>query len=111
MLFRSQMIEFVYQDYVKTKISDADNATENHIDKKLLEEYIDRLTEQLPPRRKDVFILSRKEGLSNKEIAEKLKISESTIETQLSKAITYMKQALKEHYEIVLVIILISLIC
>jgi RNA polymerase sigma-70 factor (ECF subfamily) len=96
--YEHRMAEFVYQEYVKTKMPETDDTTENQIDKNLLEEYIDKLTERLPPRRKEIFILSRKEGLSNKKISEKMKISESTIETQLSKAIAFMKKALQEHY-------------
>ena len=69
--------------------------TELDVDKKLLDEYIEKLTAQLPPKRREIFILSKRNGLSNKLISEKLKISESTIETQLSKALKYMKEQLR----------------
>lgn len=103
--YQHQFVEFVYQDYVKTKMLEIDNITEKQIDKKMLEEYIDKLTEKLPPRRKEVFVLSRKEGFSNKEISEKLGISESTVETQLSKAIVFMKKMLQQHYGDVFIIL------
>jgi RNA polymerase sigma-70 factor (ECF subfamily) len=93
-----QMIQFVYREYVLNRNTEAENTTEKYVDVSLLEEYVNKLTNQLPPRRKTIFLLSRKEGLSNKKISEKLKISESTIETQLSKAVSFMKNALKEHY-------------
>ena len=72
--------------------------TELEVDRKLLEEYIEKLTEQLSPKRREIFILSRRNGLTNKQISQKLNISESTIETQLSKALAYMKNELKLHY-------------
>jgi RNA polymerase sigma-70 factor (ECF subfamily) len=93
-----QMIQFVYREYVLNINTEAENTTEKYVDVSLLEEYVNKLINQLPPRRKTIFLLSRKEGLSNKKISEKLKISESTIETQLSKAVSLMKNALKEHY-------------
>lgn len=105
--YEHQTVQFVYQEYIKTKMTGADNTTEEQVDKNLLEEYIDQLTEQLPPRRREIFILSRKEGLPNKTISERLKISESTIETQLSKAIAFMKKALQEHYGIFLGLLLL----
>ena len=78
---------------------------EKEVDKNLLEEYIDKLADNLPPKRREIFILSRKEGLSNKKIAERLHITESTIETQLSKALAFMKSQMQKHYELILIIL------
>jgi RNA polymerase sigma-70 factor (ECF subfamily) len=107
--YEHQTVQYIYQEYVKLKMEDIDSSTEKEIDKKLLEEYIDTLVDKLPPKRRAIFILSRKEGLSNKKISEQLQISESTIETQLSKALSFMKSQLQKYYEYIL-IILITLI-
>ena len=106
--YEHQTIQFIYEQYVKVKESDNDNSTENEVDKKLLEDYIDKLADELPPKRKEIFILSRKEGLSNKMIAKQLNISESTIETQLSKALEFMKSQIHNHYDYILVLLFIS---
>jgi len=106
--YEHQAVQYIYQDYVKLKMKEVDNTTEEEIDKNLLEEYIDKLTDNLPPKRKEIFILSRKKGLSNKKISEQLHISESTIETQLSKAIAFMKSQLQKHYEYILIILITS---
>jgi len=45
----------------------------------------------LPPKRKEIFILSRHEGLSNKAIAEKLDISIKTVENQMTAALASLK--------------------
>jgi RNA polymerase sigma-70 factor (ECF subfamily) len=45
----------------------------------------------LPERRKEIFIKSRFEGLSIKEIAEKLKISHKTVENQLTDALKFIR--------------------
>jgi len=106
--YEHQTIQFIYEQYVKVKESDNDNSTENEVDKKLLEDYIDKLADELPPKRKEIFILSRKEGLSNKMIAKQLNISESTIETQLSKALEFMKSQIHNHYDYILVLLFVS---
>ena len=50
---------------------------EEEIDAHNLQEYIDRLIDELPPRRREIFNLSRKEQKSYKEIAILLNISEN----------------------------------
>jgi len=108
--YEHQTIQFIYEEYIKAKQIDSKNTTEEEVDRKLLEEYIAKLTNELPPKRKEIFVLSRKEGLSNKQIAHKLNISESTIETQLSKALSFMKGQLKQHYDHILVILITLII-
>ncbi len=104
--YEHQTVKFIYEEYIKRNLLQEDSSTENQVDKNLLEQYIDRLTEQLPPRRKEIFILSRKWGLSNKEIAQQLQITESTIETQLSKALAFMKNQLRENYDFIFLLLI-----
>lgn len=49
---------------------------------------------QLPPRRKQVFEMSRIEGLSHKEIAEKLQIPVRTVEDHIYKTLTELRKVL-----------------
>ena len=65
---------------------------EEEIDAHNLQEYIDRLIDELPPRRREIFNLSRKEQKSYKEIAILLNISEKTVENQISEALKYLKK-------------------
>lgn len=51
-----------------------------------LQQQIDDSINSLPPQCQLVFKLSRQEGLSNKEIAEKLELSENTVKSHLKKA-------------------------
>ena len=60
----------------------------------------------MPPARREIFTLSRNEGLKYKEIAEKLKISVKTVENQMGNAIKYLKTELSE-YVIYLIIFLV----
>jgi len=105
--YEHQTIQFIYEEYINNiETTENDNSTEKEVDKNLLEEYIDKLADKLPPKRKEIFILSRKEGFSNKEIAKRLNISESTIETQLSKALFFMKGQLKQHFDHILILLI-----
>lgn len=65
---------------------------EEEIDANDLREYIDRLIDELPPRRREIFNLSRKEQKSYKEIALLLGISEKTVENQISEALKYLRK-------------------
>ncbi|MDQ8004737.1 MAG: RNA polymerase sigma-70 factor [Pedobacter sp.] len=51
-----------------------------------LQQRIDTSIKSLPPQCQIVFKLSRQDGLSNKEIAQKLNLSENTIKSHLKKA-------------------------
>lgn len=63
------------------------------IDAKFTQSLIDEAVSQLPEKRKLVFLLSKKEGLSRKEIAARLNISENTVRNQLVEAV----RAVQEH--------------
>ena len=97
--FQRQTIEFVYQEYILQEESPFDTATEKELDRKWLEDFIDELIDQLPPSRKRIFILSRKDDLSTKQIAAMMHISVSTVETQLSLATRYMRRQLEKNYD------------
>lgn len=60
---------------------------EDQIDAKFTQSLIDEAVSLLPKKRKLVFLLSKKEGLSRKEIADRLNISENTVRNQLAEAI------------------------
>ncbi|MGK7394763.1 MAG: RNA polymerase sigma-70 factor [Candidatus Cyclobacteriaceae bacterium M3_2C_046] len=48
----------------------------------------------LPPKRQQIFELSRLSGLSNQEIAKKMNISVKTVEAQMTKALHFLKKYL-----------------
>lgn len=53
----------------------------------------------LPPRVSEVYRLSRKEGLSNRGIAEQLGISIKTVELHITRALTAFRSGLSKHRE------------
>jgi RNA polymerase sigma-70 factor (ECF subfamily) len=63
-----------------------------------LTENIEKSLNELPPKCREIFILSRVEKLRHNEIAEKLGISAKTVEVQIRKASLILKEKLKEFY-------------
>jgi len=57
---------------------------------------------KLPKKRREIFELSRFENLKYSQIAEHLTISVKTVETQMSKSLSYLRHVLKEYMPIIL---------
>lgn len=62
-----------------------------------LSEKINESIQSLPEKRREIFRLSREEGLKYREIAEKLNVSVKTVETQMSLAIKFLRDKLKNY--------------
>jgi RNA polymerase sigma-70 factor (family 1) len=67
---------------------------EEEIEARELKAAINKSLDQLSPRVKEVYKLSREEGLSNREIAEKLNVSEQTVKNQLTTALKHLRESL-----------------
>lgn len=52
----------------------------------------------LPDKCREVFLLSRDENLSNKEVADRLNISVKTVEAQITKALKRIRSTLGKAY-------------
>lgn len=76
----------------------AANSTENDFFYTLLKEKITSLIDTLPNRCRDVFKMSREDGLSNKEIASSLLISERAVEYHITRALTTLRANLPEYF-------------
>lgn len=90
-------IENIEDDTAETAPSIEDSYLDNE-----LQHQIDHAVNSLPPQCRAVFVLSRFEELSHKEISEKLNISTKTIENQITKALKNLKTALKSYLASVL---------
>ncbi|KKB57409.1 RNA polymerase sigma-70 factor [Parabacteroides gordonii] len=88
-----------------------DVLTEEKIDADSLRLYIDKLIEQLPLSRKEIFKLSRRDHLSNKEIAIRLSISEKTVETQLYRSLRFLKQKLSDDNLLAILLVILANEC
>jgi RNA polymerase sigma-70 factor (ECF subfamily) len=68
---------------------------EDSINKHQFDSFYERALQTLPPKRKEIFILSRHNGLSNKQIASHLGLSIKTVENQMTAALFSLKEFLK----------------
>lgn len=69
-----------------------------------LEDKIEEAIEKLPEQCRKVFSMSRFDGLKYKEIADKLGISQKTVENQIGKALKILREELK-HYLALLILL------
>lgn len=60
-----------------------------------LQSLIDVAVNQMPAQRKTIYLMSRVEGFSNKEISEKLNISKRTVENHLTLALSDIRKIIK----------------
>lgn len=95
------LLSYNYQEHVKKSQVSLDVDIEDNIDYQFLERLIWELIDRLPSSRKEIFMLSRKHGLSNKEIAQRLSISEKTVETQITRSIHYLRKHINPHVALV----------
>ena len=91
-LLRKRITEIRSREYLKSL--QQVEVSENVIDEMQYNELNDKihsLLEQITLRQKEIFLLSREEGLTHKEIASKLKISESTVNNHLVTTLKFLK--------------------
>jgi RNA polymerase sigma-70 factor (ECF subfamily) len=72
-----------------------------------LTELIEKGMQKLPPRCREIFILSRFEGKDNSQIAEMLGISKRTVELQISNALKILRTELKDYLPSMLLFLLL----
>ncbi|MGC4037730.1 MAG: RNA polymerase sigma-70 factor [Chitinophagaceae bacterium] len=78
------------------RISDKDIGTEQQLSFEELKDRLAALVEKLPEKCKLVYMFSKENGYSQKQIAEHLNISEKTVESHLSRAIKLIRLGLKD---------------
>jgi RNA polymerase sigma-70 factor (ECF subfamily) len=99
---RYRIIDHIRHNSTKRKYAEqiaklpvhAQEETENRIFEKELREKLDTAINQLSPRTREVFKLSRFEHLTVKEIAERMNVSEQTVKNQLTTALSQLRSLL-----------------
>jgi RNA polymerase sigma-70 factor (ECF subfamily) len=92
--FRSRIHQPVYEEYTNYKEMES---VENVCQQLEYQEFVvkfKKAVQTLPSTQKKVIILSKIQELSNKEIAEKLALSEQTVKNSLSLGLKYLKEVL-----------------
>ena len=92
--FRKKSVETKFIDHLLKNSPEIIESADGTVIYNELHELAIRTIENLPPKRKTVYKLSRQEGMKIKEIASKLNISTRTAENHLAKALKYLKEEL-----------------
>jgi RNA polymerase sigma-70 factor (family 1) len=90
-LFSHKKISTVYINSLQHFLDHNETATDHLIREKELAILIEKEINNLPPRMKEIFEMSRKEFMSHKEIASKLGLSEHTVTTQIKRALRILR--------------------
>ena len=95
-LIRTNLRDNTFRDELFLQAVAQEYQTQNPIEFDEIKTAIDKIVASLPEKRQQVFILSRTDGLSNKEISKQLNISEKTVEDHITHSIRHLKSSLKE---------------
>ena len=98
--FRQFDVHSRFAQYILMNEKDSTNQTEDTI---IFDDYaklLNELIESLSPRQREIFRLSRVEGLTYKEISDLLKISVDTVQEHASNALKKIKEHLTQHTDI-----------
>lgn len=97
-IYRKSFYVQAYIAYLNANEKEPQLFTEDEVLYNELNQFLNETIEDLPPKRKEVFKLSRFDGLTYKEIAERMKISENTVDVQIRKALGFLRNAIENHY-------------
>lgn len=91
-----------YKDHRRTNGTELHSVEQDTVVLSELQMKIHNAIDLLPKERKKVFILSRYEGLSYQQIAERMGISVRTVENQIGKALQFLRGELAEYLPLLL---------
>jgi RNA polymerase sigma-70 factor (family 1) len=93
-LFRRSKLKDKYLDSFRDFLDRQSVATDSHIRETEMASLIQKEIDALPPKMREIFNLSRKSYLSNKEIAKIVDISEATVKKHLQVAVKKLRARL-----------------
>ena len=96
-MLRKRIVESCYVDYMMYHDQQESYDLEKQIEDNEMIEIINKLLLQVPARRLEIFRMSRDENLTYKQIAEKLQISENTVDTQIRHVLNFLRKELQQY--------------
>lgn len=96
---RNQCISYLRTKQSCQSIDEVLEIDEEEIDTSERDARIWKAIDNLPARCREVFLLSKRDGLSNDEISEELGLSVKTVKNQLTKALSRLRESLSGQYK------------
>lgn len=97
---KDKSVMMLQMKYYESLAELVENSDDKVIEKMI--RLVSKEIEKLPPKCREIFSLSKKEGLSNIEIAEYLNISQKTVEAQITKGFNTLRVKLRDNYNTIL---------
>lgn len=97
---KNQTVTALEQKYIEGLDQIVEDKDEDAIEKLIV--MVKDAIQELPPKCKEVFLLSKKEGLTNIEISEYLNLSKNTIERHMNMAFSKIRKNIGERTDIIL---------
>jgi len=88
-----------FEQISRMETQEADDS-QQHIYHMDLQGVIGKLMESMPEKQQFIFRLSRQDGLSNNEIAQRLGLSVRSVENQIYRAVKFIKSKLRHEYHL-----------
>lgn len=98
-IVRNEALDFMRRSRPTVSLDEVPEADEPAIDTSERDARIWCAVDALPERCREVFLMSKRDGLSNIEIAEELGLSEKTVRNQMSKAYSRLRDALSDGHK------------
>lgn len=99
---RKLLVRRRYLEELSFSLNESSETTDRQLEYNELTSVVAQLVSSMPEKRREIYVLSRNEGLSYKEIASQLGISENTVDSQIRKALTYLKENLRRKMSLLL---------
>lgn len=89
--------------------NDQETQPDDKLEYKELNKVVESSIEELPFKRKQIFLMSREKGFTYKQIAAKLNISIKTVESHMRLSLRQLKESIGDKYDLTFIIIIILL--
>ncbi len=96
---RNECISFLRGKREMTDVEEIPEAGEEAIDTSERDARIWRAVDGLPEKCREIFLMSKRDGMTGEEIASELGISIKTVKNQMTKALSRLRQALSEGHK------------
>jgi RNA polymerase sigma-70 factor (family 1) len=97
--FRRKVYKKAAFDHFTLNSPDTNNSTGDEVLFNELLAFLESQIERLPERQREIIKLSRYKGLTYRQIAEQLNITENTVDTQIRRALDFLRDKLEYYYK------------
>lgn len=96
---RNECVSFLRRKRELEDIDSIPEISEEIIDTSFRDARIWKAIDELPEKCREIFLMSKRDGFSNAEIAEELGISINTVKNQMAKAFTRLRESLSTRHK------------